>query len=380
MATGKRPGDDTLVYLNQVVGEGHSATRGASFDAVLAQVDTQRGGSIVEDGLDYYVGLQRLVLNTPLPLLIGELALPSVDGVSLVYSLTLASTAPGFLATARFRLPVPASRRVLHQTQPTDEYAFVANLAEFVGIFNDALGRAWADLAQQTGQEGPQPSVEIVDCSSKLRLVFPSDILWGPQADGGEAPFQLFFNAAALAILSGWPTRLLTQPGQPLDVDGKDVLFLAGRPTGATVLPPEEPGLDNRLAVCMLSPVALPAMRTVRVVCSLPSQPELVAGGVANNKTKKIFADLSLEGAERADGDTLIFNAFVNSGCRWIKLTQSGPITGFSTIIELTDYFGAERICRFLSPLNHASVKLCFCPVSLIRNYPEMHAMDGEVR
>ena len=71
MATGKRPGDDTLIYLNQVVGEGRSSTRG-SFDAALAQVDTQRGGAIIEDGLDYYVGLQRLVLNTPLPLLIGE--------------------------------------------------------------------------------------------------------------------------------------------------------------------------------------------------------------------------------------------------------------------------------------------------------------------
>ena len=130
----------------------------------------------------------------------------------------------------------------------------------------------------------------------------------------------------------------------------------------------------------MASPVALPAMRTVRVICSLPSQPELVAGGVGNNKAKKIFADLSLEGADRADGDTLIFNGFVNSGCRWIKLTQAGPITGFSTSIELTDYFGTERICKFLSPLNHCSIKIAFVPVSLVRNYPEMHDMDGEVR
>ena len=102
MATGKRPGDDTLVYLNQVIGEGRSFASGSSstFDGVLAQVDTQRGGAIVEDGLDYYVGLQRLVLNTPLPILIGEMALPSTDGVSLVYSLTISG--PGGVEARAF--------------------------------------------------------------------------------------------------------------------------------------------------------------------------------------------------------------------------------------------------------------------------------------
>ena len=382
MATGKTPGDDTLVYLNQVVGEGRSSAGGSSFDVALAQVDTQRGGAIVADGLDYYVGLQRLVLNTPLPILIGELALPSVDGVSLAYSLTITTSAPGFQARAFFRLPVPPARRVLHKSQPSDEYAFVANLAEFCGIFNDALGRAWTDFRQQVGSTFPQPYVEIADCASKLRLVFSSESEWGIPPLGGSASYQLFFNAPALAILSGWPIRLITQPGRPLDPDGKDVLMLVGRPTGATRIPPPavDPEGDFSLGVCMVSPVFLPAMRTVRVICSLPSQPELVAGGVANNKTKKIFADLSLEGAERTDGDTLIFNGFVNSGTRYVKLTQSGPITGFSTTIELTDYFGTERICRFLSPLNHAAIKVAFVPVSLIRNYPEAHDMDGGVR
>ena len=105
MATGKRPGDDTLVYLNQVIGEGRSFASGSSstFDGVLAQVDTQRGGAIVEDGLDYYVGLQRLVLNTPLPILIGEMALPSTDGVSLVYSLTISG--PGGVEARLLRAP-----------------------------------------------------------------------------------------------------------------------------------------------------------------------------------------------------------------------------------------------------------------------------------
>ena len=239
------------------------------------------------------------MLNTPLPLLIGELALPSSDGVSLVYTCTIASSAPGFQAVAPFELPIPPARRVFHKSQPSDEYAFVANLAEFCGIFNDALRRAWLDFAQQTGQEADQrPYVEIADCASKLRLVFPSASLWGIQADGSAAPFQLFFNAPALAILSGWPTRLLTRPGQLLDPDGKDVLMLVGRATGATRIPPPTVDGNASIAVCMLSPVILPTMRTVRVVCSLRSQPELVAGGVANNKTKKIFADLSLEMAE----------------------------------------------------------------------------------
>ena len=128
----------------------------------------------------------------------------------------------------------------------------------------------------------------------------------------------------------------------------------------------------------MQAPVSLPAMRAVRVICSLPSQPELVAGGLANDRTKRIFADLSLEGAQRLDGDALVFNGFVNSGTRWVCLTQSGPITGFSTMIELTDWMGRDRICQFLSPLSHTTVKYCFCPVSLVRSYPASHEFTDE--
>ena len=86
----QKPNDDTLIYLNQVVGQGRAVQPGGSVvEGVQAQVETQRGGAIVGDGLDFYVGLQRLVLNTRLPTLIGEMVVPSPDGVRLVYSLTL---------------------------------------------------------------------------------------------------------------------------------------------------------------------------------------------------------------------------------------------------------------------------------------------------
>ena len=118
----------------------------------------------------------------------------------------------------------------------------------------------------------------------------------------------------------------------------------------------------------MLTPLRLPAMRAVKVICSLPSQPELVPGGVANNKSEAIFTDLSLEGVE-FDGSALIFNGFVNSGSRPVKLTASGPITNLSVRIEVVDWLGESRVCRFLSPNDHASIKLCYMPLSLVRNY-----------
>ena len=83
-------------------------------------------------------------------------------------------------------------------------------------------------------------------------------------------------------------------------------------------------------------------------------------------------------GAQRLDGDALVFNGFVNSGTRWVRLTQSGPITGFSTMLELTDWLGRDRICQFLSPLEHASIKWVFAPTSIVRNYPADHEFTGE--
>ena len=70
--------DDTIVYQNVIVGEGRAAPDGGStFEGVLAQVDAQRGGTIISDGLAYYASLQRLVLSTRLPTLIAELAVPT---------------------------------------------------------------------------------------------------------------------------------------------------------------------------------------------------------------------------------------------------------------------------------------------------------------
>ena len=380
-----RVNDDTLIYLNQVVGLGRAVEPGgATVQGVLAQVETQRGGAIVGDGLDYYVGLQRLVLNTRLPTLIGEMALPSPNGTKLVYSLTI-STATS-LSQQYFELDVPPAKRVLWTTQPPNEYAFVDNLAGFVAIFNDALGRAWEGVG---GEEALVPFVEIVDCENRLRMVFPDYEGWAAERrEASPPPYELFFNIEALAVLAGWPTKLLTKPGEARDPDGKDVQMLVSRDSGAAPLPPfDSPALypasgptpGQAISVCMQAPVTLPAMRFVRVICSLPSQPELVAGGRANDQTKRIFADLSLEGAQRLDGDALVFNGFVNSGTRWVRLTQSGPITGFSTTIELTDWLGRDRVCRFLSPLESATCKYVFCPASLIRNYPADHQFTDEL-
>ena len=77
----------------------------------------------------------------------------------------------------------------------------------------------------------------------------------------------------------------------------------------------------------MLTGLSLPAQRTVKVECSIPSQPEPVLGGGTNNAAQRIFADLPLEGAERgAEGDALVFNAFVPGPARCVNICQKGTI------------------------------------------------------
>ena len=113
---GGKPNDDTIVYQNLVVGQGQAQPDGGgAFEGVLAQTDTQRGGVIVPNGLDYYVGIQRLVLNTRLPLLLGEMVILSTDGVELAYSLTIAGTVSGnpVLTRQPLRLQIPLADRMM---------------------------------------------------------------------------------------------------------------------------------------------------------------------------------------------------------------------------------------------------------------------------
>ena len=45
-------------------------------------------------------------------------------------------------------------------------------------------------------------------------------------------------------------------------------------------------------------------------------------------------------------------------------------MAGFQLSIELTDLLGVSRICNFLSPNDHTNVKLCYCLLRIISNYP----------
>ena len=365
--------DDTIVYQNVIVGEGRAAPDGGNtFEGVLAQVDAQRGGTIISDGLAYYASLQRLVLSTRLPTLIAELAVPTSSAT--VYELTMVVTTGGtaYTYTRPMLLPRrPPAQLKVQTTQPRDDYAFVNNIALYIQMWNELLKAAW-DGCNSNGALTDllkHPYVQrMAGTADRLQMVFPDTV----------SGTELYFNLEGLAILAGWPIQLRTQVGDRRDPEGKDVEILLTPESGATWVPPLAPATlkpltlptDSAKVVGMLTSLSLPAQRTVKVVCSLPSQPELVPGGGANNATQRIFADLSLEGAERgADGDALVYNAFVPGPARWVKLSQKGPITGFQIQIELTDWLGISRVCRFLSPVDHASVKLCYCPLAIIRNY-----------
>ena len=338
----------TIIFLSGRVAQS-TMGGGGKFEAVLAQTDVQRGGQIVGDGLHYYVSLQRLVLSTPLPVLIGELG-PEPNGVDLAYELEIAGTIGGAAVSTKaiFKLLKPVAEQVPYTTQPSDDYAFVNNLAEYIEIWNDTLGRAWAGVASVV--PGDRPYVQKIEGLNRLRVVFPAYDLWvaKPDATPGTDHLDLYFNAKSLAILSGWPTKLLTKPGKALSPQGRDVQMIISPAASGRPVPPFAPPqlypattpADSAFVIDMLTNVSLPAQRTVKVVCSLPSQPELIPGGVANNRTEAIFTDLSLEGIE-LDGEALVFNAFVNSGSRPVKLTASGPITSLAVRCELVDWLGA---------------------------------------
>ena len=137
--------EDTLVYQNIFVGQGRSVdVGGGTFESVLAQTDVQRGGQIVGEGLNYFVSLQRLVLSTPLPTLIAELG-GEPNGVDLAYTLELVGTISGgpVNAQATFRLLKAPADQVPYTRQPSDEYAFIANVADYVALWNSVLGQAW---------------------------------------------------------------------------------------------------------------------------------------------------------------------------------------------------------------------------------------------
>ena len=140
------------------------------------------------------------------------------------------------MSRAWFELDIPPAKRVLWTSQPSNEYAFVDNLAGFVAMFNSALGRAWG---QVDGEEALAPFVEIVACENRLRMVFPDYEGWAAERrEASPPPYELFFNIEALALLAGWPTKLLTKPGEARDEFGRDVQMLISRDSGASPLPP----------------------------------------------------------------------------------------------------------------------------------------------
>ena len=122
------------------------------------------------------------------------------------------------------------------------------------------------------------------------------------------------------------------------------------------------------MQVDMTDDLALPAMRTVRVLSSLPGQPELVGGGVSNNAVERIFIDLSLEGVTRGSEDTLIYNAAPTTS-RPVRLTLSGPLTGYHVRVELVDWFGFSRPVILKSRDAHCSIKMAFVRRELIENF-----------
>ena len=359
-----------LIYHNVAVAEG-------SIDGVVAEVDTQRGGAILADATQYYASLQRLVLSTSLPTFIPELQVPSLDGKTLVYTCQLwgGVGAKQINVTQSFELPnkPSPSQRALHQTQPRNDYCHIATQADVIYMWNFMCWKLWqkAKAVQPTLADN-WPRVEPVPGSKRLCLKLPyADFFDENVSSSGN--LRLGFNAESATLLKGWPYRddgpdfLGVQLPLRLLTSAKLNGHRAGFPM-TDVFAWSADGNHTGMRVDMTDDLTLPAMRTVRVLSSLPGQPELVGGGIANNAVERIFIDLSLEGVTRGSEDTLIYNATPTTS-RPVRLTLSGPLTGYHVRIELVDWFGFPSPVILKSRDAHCSIKMAFVRRELIENF-----------
>ena len=101
-------------------------------------------------------------------------------------------------------------------------------------MWNEGLGRVWESLAAQSSLDAAkQPYVQrVAGSTDRLRMVFPDTTDWG------VGKLKVYFNIECLAILAGWPTRLLTAVGDTVDPDGLDVELLLSPAAGAKFEPP----------------------------------------------------------------------------------------------------------------------------------------------
>jgi hypothetical protein len=313
---------------------------------------------------------------------------PSLDGITLENSISLQyfdnGTATTYRGRAYLQLQIPTAQRILWQTQPKSVYAFVWDLSLFVSIMNDAFGRAYTALLADGAPlvAGQQPFVSYDASGSGIMSLtaYPFSV-WAEDA-GGNLPAsygKIYMNIQSLAAVNGWLLRLETDPaiGIPPNPFGEDIyirlvnngLNYLPRPAAGIAGPAPTAPATSSITFYQPFRTVFPSVTNIRLVSTLPTAPEAVPG--SDNLKSAILTDFRPDSVAQQGSELLVFNAGTFGECRWIKMTNNGPLTQFSLMLETVDWLGTVRPFNLIAPGAEATCKLAFAPKKMIDNWDD---------
>lgn len=344
-----------------------------------------RSGAVVDRAGDYYASVFRMVFDLDVPVFIAEMQVPSIDGVSTIYSVTIRSTIGGVVHRGRafLKLPYRPADVILHQTQPTDFYSAFWNYSQLAEQMNIMLAEAYANLiaAGSTVNAAEVPFYRYNSETGFFDITcYPMSLYVSPH---GVDRVEIFFNAPAYPMIKGWDSYYIIDQNQTPDVNGEDFELLVYN-NGTNFLPqpavftqgrtPANP-LTSSITATQAFPAPYPGIVSVQVLSDLPSIGEYTpgvpggAGAAAGSNTQtKILTDFKPDLTQAGGATTQFYNA--NFGdCRWIRLTGDGPITQITVRVEAVDYLGIRHQLVLYSKSEQASMKICFAPRDMVENY-----------
>jgi len=367
----------TPVYLNAEISNAAYDELNGRVAWIDAEKHISRSGAIIDKAKDYYASVFRLVFDLDVPVFIGEMVVPSVDGVSLIYTMTIKSTIAGVVhrGRANLKLPYQAADAVLYQTQPKTFYPSFWNYSQICFALNELAAEAYANLvAAGSGVVATQVPFFTPNQGRYDITAYPMN-LWAYNKDPAANRVEMFFNAAAYPIIKGWDSYFVTENNSVPDANGEDYQLLIYN-NGFNYIPQPTAAYNQGMTPADITTSSITATQAFRsaypgivsilVLSDLPSNGEFVQSATGAEQAK-ILTDFKPDLGDIGGASTQYYNA--NFGdCRWIKLSGDGPITQMSIQIVAIDYLGNRHELKLYSKSEQASLKICFAPKSMVES------------